>query len=196
MNTPNKLTMLRILLSPLCLLLLLLDFPFHDLAAAVVFGVAALTDLFDGKIARSRNLITNFGKFLDPLADKMLTTTAFLGFLALGRIDVWAIMLILTREFMVTSIRLIAAKDGVVIAAGFAGKAKTVAQFVSILYMFAALEYSSWQTTILSSYALPNIAYSLPLLIGRVLIWVAVIMTMYSGIKYVWSYRHYFSDEK
>lgn len=196
MNTPNKLTMVRIILSPLFLLLLLLNFPFHNLLAAAVFGAAALTDLFDGRIARAQGLITNFGKFLDPLADKMLTTAAFLGFLAIGRIDVWAIMLILTREFMVTSIRLIAATDGVVVAAGFAGKAKTVAQFISILFMMAALEFASWQHTFLSGFALPDLAFSLPLMIGRILIWISVILTVYSGIQYVWNYRHYFTDGK
>lgn len=102
--------------------------------------------MFDGKIARKRGLITNLGKFLDPLADKMLTTAAFLGFMAIGRLDVWALMLILTREFMVTSVRLLAAKDGTVIAAGFSGKAKTVAQFVSILYMLAALNFPPGST--------------------------------------------------
>lgn len=196
MNTPNKLTLARIVLSPLPLLLLLLNFPFHNILAAVVFSLAAITDLFDGRIARSQGLITNFGKFLDPLADKMLTTAAFLGFLVVGRIDVWAVMLILTREFMVMSIRLIAATDGVVVAAGFAGKAKTVAQFVSILFMMAALEFVSWQHTLLSGFSLPDLVFSLPLLIGRILIWISVILTMYSGIQYVWSYRHYFSDEK
>lgn len=196
MNTPNKLTVARIVLSPLPLLLLLLNFPFHNILAAAVFSLAAITDLFDGRIARSQGLITNFGKFLDPLADKMLTTAAFLGFLAVGRIDVWAVMLILTREFMVMSIRLIAATDGVVVAAGLAGKAKTVAQFVSILFMMAALELASWQHTLLSGFALPDLVFSLPLLIGRILIWISVILTMYSGIKIVWSYRHYFTDEK
>ena len=117
MNLPNKLTVIRILLAPIFLLLLLWEFPFHNLTAGLVFGAAALTDMFDGKIARSRGLITNLGKFLDPLADKMLTTAAFLGFLAAGRLDVWAVMIILTREFMVTSVRLVAAKDGTVIAA-------------------------------------------------------------------------------
>lgn len=122
MNLPNKLTVIRILLAPIFLLLLLWEFPFHNLTAGLVFGAAALTDMFDGKIARSRGLITNLGKFLDPLADKMLTTAAFLGFLAAGRLDVWAVMIILTREFMVTSVRLVAAKDGTVIAASLAGQ--------------------------------------------------------------------------
>jgi len=191
-NTPNKLTVLRIVLAPLFLLLMMLDFPFHFFLAVIVFVIAALTDLFDGKIARSQGLITNFGKFLDPLADKMLTTAAFLGFLVTGQLDVWAVMLVLTREFMVTSVRLIAAKDGVVVAASFAGKAKTVAQFISIIYMVIALEFSTWQTTVLSGYALPNAVFNIPLLIGRVLIWISVILTVISGIKYVWELRHYF----
>ena len=118
MNLPNKLTVLRIVLAPLFLVLALWEFPFHYAAALMVFILAALTDMFDGKIARARNLITNFGKFLDPLADKMLTTAAFLVFMVKGQMDIWALFLVLTREFMVTSVRLIAAKDGKVIAVG------------------------------------------------------------------------------
>lgn len=195
MNLPNKLTVVRIVLAPLFLLLLLVEFPFHNLVAAAVFGAAALTDLFDGKIARKRGLITNLGKFLDPLADKMLTTAAFLGFMALGRLDVWALMLILTREFMVTSVRLVAAKDGTVIAASFAGKAKTVAQFVSILFMLAALEFASWQQTLLAGFALPDLVFEVPLLVGWLLVWVSVVLTVISGCQYVWAYRQCFSAE-
>ena len=191
MNLPNKLTVARILLAPLFLLLMMVDFPFHYLTAGLVFGAAALTDMFDGKIARKRGVITNLGKFLDPLADKMLTTAAFLGFMAIGRLDVWALMLILTREFMVTSVRLLAAKDGTVIAAGFSGKAKTVAQFVSILYMLAALEFSTWQHTLLASLALPDSLFTLLLAVGYGLMWVSVVLTVISGIQYVWTYRKY-----
>ena len=194
MNLPNKLTVIRILLAPIFLLLLLWDFPFHNLAAGLVFGAAALTDMFDGKIARSRRLITNLGKFLDPLADKMLTTAAFLGFLAVGRLDVWAVMIILTREFMVTSVRLVAAKDGTVIAASFAGKAKTVAQFASIIYMLAALEFCSWEHTLLAGAAVPGWLYDVLPLAGRVLIWVSVVLTVISGFQYVWAYRQYFTS--
>ena len=196
MNLPNKLTVLRILLSPVFLLLLLWEFPYHNIAALLVFALAALTDMLDGNIARSRGLITNFGKFLDPLADKMLTTAAFLGFLAKGTIDVWAIMLILTREFMVTSVRLIAAKDGVVVAASFAGKAKTVAQFVAILFMMAAMEFATWQNTLLSSLSWGDLVFTTPILIGKILVWVSVVLTMISGFQYVWELRHYFMDEK
>lgn len=196
MNLPNRLTVIRIIMAPLFLLLLMVDFPFHTLVAALVFGAAVLTDMFDGRIARSRGLITNLGKFLDPLADKMLTTAAFLGFMATGHLDVWALMLILTREFMVTSVRLVAAKDGTVIAASMAGKVKTVAQFVSILFMLAAMEFSTWQTTILAGFALPDALFTVPLFIGWVLIWVSVVLTVISGVQYVWAYRQYFAGEK
>ncbi len=194
MNTPNKLTMLRIALAPLYLWLLMVEFPHHYLAAGLVFGAAALTDMFDGQIARKYNLITNFGKFLDPLADKMLTTAAFLGFLTLGRIDVWAVMLILTREFMVTSVRLLAAKDGNVIAASFAGKLKTVMQFVAIIFMMVALEWHSWMPNLSS--VLPVWAFTVPLTVGHVLVWVSVVFTMISGFEYVWNCRQYFKDAK
>ena len=196
MNTPNKLTVVRILLSPLFLLLMLWEFPFHYVIATAVFGIAALTDMLDGRIARSRNLITNLGKFLDPLADKMLTTAAFLGFLAIGRLDVWAVMLVLTREFMVTSVRLLAAKDGVVVAASIAGKTKTVAQFVSIIYLLLALEFSTWQTTLLAGLNWSDAVFSGPLTVGWVLIWVSVVLTLISGFQYVWELRHYFTDSK
>lgn len=196
MNTPNKLTVLRIILSPLFLAVMMIDFPFHYLISGLIFGAAALTDMLDGRIARSQGLITNFGKFLDPLADKMLTTAAFLGFLASGHIDIWAVMLILTREFMVTSVRLIAAKDGVVVAASIAGKTKTVAQYASVLFMIAALEFSTWQASLLSGASIPSEVFSVPLIAGQVFIWISVVLTVYSGIEYVWELRHYFTDGK
>lgn len=191
MNLPNKLTVARIVLAPIFLLLLTIEFPFHNLIAGVVFGIAAFTDMLDGKIARKHGLITNLGKFLDPLADKMLTTAAFLGFLAAGHLDVWAVMLILTREFMVTSVRLLAAKDGNVIAASMAGKVKTVMQFIAIIYMIAALEVCSWQDTLLLG-VLPDVFYSVLMIVGRVLVWVSVFFTIQSGIQYVWNGRQYF----
>ncbi len=192
MNLPNKLTVLRIVLAPLFLVLALWEFPFHYGAALIVFITAALTDMFDGKIARARGLITNFGKFLDPLADKMLTTAAFLLFLAKGQMNVWALFLVLTREFMVTSVRLIAAKDGKVIAASYWGKLKTVAQFIAIIYMLTALEFATWQNWL----SVPAAAFSIPLLIGRILIWISVVLTLIAGVEYVWQNREYFKNEK
>ena len=187
---------MRIILAPLFLLVMMIDFPFHYLISGLVFGAAAFTDMLDGKIARKYGLITNLGKFLDPLADKMLTTAAFLGFMAIDRLDVWAVMIILSREFMVTSVRLVAAKDGTVIAASIWGKAKTVAQFVSILFMIVALEFSTWQTTVFAEMGLPNGAFTVPPIIGWVLIWVSVVLTVISGIQYVWNYRQCFITEK
>ncbi len=192
MNIPNKLTVLRIVMAPVFLLLMLCEFPFHYLTAGLVFGAAALTDLLDGHMARKYGLVTNMGKFLDPLADKMLTTAAFLIFLVSGRLDIWAVMLILTREFMVTSIRLIAAKEGTVIAASFFGKAKTVAQYVGILFTIAAMEFSTWQHTLLAGFDLPDLVFTLPLTIGTVLLWVATILTVISGIQYVYRGRGFF----
>ena len=187
MNLPNKLTLARCILTPIFLALMLIDFPFHYAAALLVFAVASLTDYFDGKIARSQNLVTNLGKFLDPLADKALTTAAFLGFLAkLGGAHLcWALFLILAREFAVTSVRLLAAKDGVVVAASFAGKLKTVMQMVSIIYLLAAMQAAAW---------LPDTVNQVLFLIGYAFIWISVIATVISGIQYVWELRQYFKE--
>jgi len=190
MNLPNKLTIARCIMTFVFMVVLLLDFPFHYGVALLLFIAASLTDYFDGKIARRDNLITNLGKFLDPLADKVLTTAAFLGIMSeLGSpaILCWAVMLILTREFMVTSVRLLAAKDGVVVAASFAGKLKTVMQMVSIIYMLTAMQVVSLGFT--------TRGMNMGLLItGILLIWVSVIATVVSGIQYVWALRHYFKE--
>jgi CDP-diacylglycerol--glycerol-3-phosphate 3-phosphatidyltransferase len=191
MNLPNKLTLVRCILTPVFLALMLIDFPFHYAAALLVFAAASLTDYFDGKIARSQNLVTNLGKFLDPLADKALTTAAFLGFLAVlgGDHLCWALFLILAREFAVTSVRLLAAKDGVVVAASFAGKLKTVMQMVSIIYMLTLLQVLD----IPFLAVIPGLAkwggY-----FGMLCIWISVIATVVSGIQYVWELRKYFKE--
>ena len=190
MNLPNKLTLVRCILTPIFLFLMLAEFPFHYGAALLVFIAASLTDYFDGKIAREQHLVTNLGKFLDPLADKVLTTAAFLGIMSeLGSpaILCWAVMLILTREFMVTSVRLLAAKDGVVVAASFAGKLKTVMQMVAIIYMLTAMQVCSLGITTRGM----NMGL---LILGFLLIWVSVIATVVSGIQYVWALRHYFKE--
>ncbi len=196
MNLPNKLTVARIILAPLFLLFAVWDFPFHYAVALVVFIAAALTDMFDGKIARARGLITNLGKFLDPLADKMLTTAAFLVFMVTGQMNVWALMIVLTREFMVTSVRLLAAKDGTVIAASIWGKLKTVAQFIAIIYTLTALEFSTWQGGVLSAFALPDAVFSVPLIVGEVFLWISVVLAAASGAEYIYANRHFFKGEK
>ena len=191
MNLPNKLTVLRCVMTPLMLAAMLVDFPFHYGVALLLFIAASLTDMWDGQIARKHNLITNLGKFLDPLADKMLTTAAFLGFMTkLGGDSLcWAVMLILTREFMVTSVRLLAAKDGVVVAASFAGKLKTVMQMVSIIYMLTAMQVCDLLPKSVPVALTQWLGY-----IGYAFIWISVIATVVSGIQYVWALRHYFKE--
>ncbi|MBQ5840836.1 MAG: CDP-diacylglycerol--glycerol-3-phosphate 3-phosphatidyltransferase [Clostridia bacterium] len=190
MNLPNKLTVIRCVMTFLFLVVLLMNFPFHYGLALLIFIAASLTDYFDGKIARRDGLITNLGKFLDPLADKMLTTAAFLGIMCeMGSMDIlcWALMLILAREFMVTSVRLLAAKDGVVVAASFAGKLKTVMQMVSVIYMLTAMQLASFDF-------MPRELSMILLIVGIVLIWVSVVATVVSGVQYVWALRHYFKE--
>lgn len=188
MNLPNKLTLARCVMVPVFLAALLWEFPWHYTAALVLFAAASLTDLFDGRIARSRGLVTNLGKFLDPLADKALTTAAFLGFMTKrpGAALCWAVALILFREFMVTSVRLLAAKDGVVVAASMAGKMKTVMQMAAILYMLAAMQIAELVSNAVLSRVL--------LAVGDGLIWVSAVLTVISGIQYVWNLRHYFKE--
>ena len=148
MNLPNSLTLFRIIATPVFMYTMVADFKYHIVVALFVFIVAALTDLFDGKIARSRGLVTDFGKFLDPLADKMLTTAAFLGFLfwqvgsgvefwRASKGIVWVVFIILFREFAITSMRLVCSANGKVVAANMWGKVKTVVQMSTIIGIFA-----------------------------------------------------------
>ena len=134
MNLPNKLTVARIIMVPFFVVFLVnVTIPHHFLIAGLIFALASFTDLLDGKIARKRNLVTNFGKFLDPLADKILVISALVCFVNLGLAELWFVLIIIAREFMVTSIRLIAVNTGEVIAANIWGKAKTVSQMVAIV---------------------------------------------------------------
>ena len=139
MNLPNKLTVLRMVLVPFFVLALLWPFPHHYLVALILFGAASYTDHLDGKLARKNNQITDFGKFMDPLADKILVISALVCFVSLGLCDVWLVLLIIAREFMVTSVRLVAAGKGKVIAANNWGKLKTVSQIVAICVILFTL---------------------------------------------------------
>lgn len=152
MNTPNKLTLARIIATPVFMATLLIDFPYHYAVSLVLFILASLTDMIDGKMARKYNLVTDFGKFLDPLADKMLTTAAYLGFIYVFRNNARCCILVtivtfivLFREFMVSSIRLVTVSSGgKVIAANIWGKAKTMSQMVGLvaaLFFYALSEF-------------------------------------------------------
>ncbi len=145
MNTPNKLTILRTILIPFFLVALLCDedyggfIPYGNWIALLIFAVASLTDMLDGKIARKYNLVTNFGKFMDPLADKLLVSSAMIAFIELGRIPCWIVIIIIAREFIISGFRLVAADNGIVIAAGIWGKIKTAEQMVMLCIMIADL---------------------------------------------------------
>ena len=132
MNLPNKITISRILLIPIFIIVLYLPIPYREIIALAIFIIAAATDGIDGHIARSRNLVTNFGKFLDPLADKLLVTAALVALVGMQRIPSWIVTVIIAREFAVTGIRLLAVGEGRVIAASMLGKIKTVTQIIAI----------------------------------------------------------------
>ena len=135
MNLPNKLTLLRIVLIVPFLAVLYLELPGASYIALAIFIAASLTDMLDGRIARQRNLVTDFGKFMDPLADKMLVMAALIVFVELGRLPAWAVLIVVVREFAVTALRLIAVEGGRVIAAGWSGKIKTASTMVCICLM-------------------------------------------------------------
>ena len=171
LNLPNKLTLLRVALVPVYLLLLACGM---DIPALIVFAAASLTDMLDGRIARSRNLITNFGKFMDPIADKLLTHTAFIMLCAMGRLNAVACIIFIAREFVVSGLRLVAVEQGHVIAAGMSGKIKTVLQMA--LAMLLTVTSGS-------------------LLTDAVMI-AAAAMTLYSMGEYVWQNRAVLSGAK
>ncbi|MBQ9977661.1 MAG: CDP-diacylglycerol--glycerol-3-phosphate 3-phosphatidyltransferase [Clostridia bacterium] len=180
MNLPNKLTVLRIILTPIFMLSLVWQFPYHYIVALFVFIFASLTDFFDGKIARQQGIVTDFGKFLDPLADKMLTTSAFLGFIALGIGDgaVWIAFIVLFREFLVSSLRLVAVSSGgKVIAANIWGKLKTVTQMIAIIYAIAAEQFIQFVDIPVLTLVLRSLT--------TVFLWISAVICIISGAIYL-----------
>ena len=167
MNLPNRLTLMRICLVPvyLCLLWFAGSRTWMRVLAFVVFALASLTDLFDGKIARKYHLVTNFGKFMDPLADKLLVNLALIALMLLGKVNPWLVMLIIARDFIISGFRLVAAEKGSVIAASIWGKVKTAAQMIMVCFLIADI---------------PQIH-----IVGTVLQWLVCILTLFSLIDYL-----------
>ncbi len=190
MNLPNKLTVFRmILIVPFVLLLLggvhhwgwftalfggILEYT--DYIALAIFIIASLTDLLDGKIARKYNLVTNFGKFMDPLADKLLVCAALICLVEMGRIPAWIVILIISREFIISGFRLIASDKGVVIAASYWGKFKTTFQILMVCLMIANINKLQLVTT--------------------VVMWIALALTVISLVDYVWKNKSVMADVK
>ena len=193
MNTPNKLTIARIIATPVFMAALMFEFPYHYTVSLVIFALASLTDMIDGKMARKYNLITDFGQFLDPLADKMLTTAAFLGFikLGIGWQVTWILFIVLFREFMVSSLRLVVVSSGgKVIAANIWGKLKTVTQMAGICT--ALLAYA-----LIKDFGIAN-----ALFVGvcdaviSILFWISAVLCIISGVIYFLACKEYIDPSK
>ncbi|WHA09147.1 CDP-diacylglycerol--glycerol-3-phosphate 3-phosphatidyltransferase [Enterococcus montenegrensis] len=180
MNLPNKLTVIRICMIPLFILILVLPFnfgtlvlgttelPITHLVAAIIFAIASFTDWLDGHIARARGLVTNFGKFADPLADKMLVMTAFILLVDLNKAPGWVVAIIVCRELAVTGLRLLLVEGGEVMAAAWPGKVKTATQMLAIIFLF-----------------LNNMPFNLiGLPVDQILLYACLIFTIYSGVDY------------
>lgn len=177
MNLPNKLTMFRVVLIPFFVVFMMVDITNADKwIALAVFIIASLTDLLDGKIARKYNLVTNFGKFMDPLADKLLVCSALICLVALERIPAWIVIVIIAREFIISGFRLVAADNGVVIAASFWGKFKTTFQMVMICLMIADLAVIS--------------------LLTDIVMWAALVLTVVSLADYLVKNKDVMKDTK
>ncbi len=175
MNLPNKLTVVRMILTPVYLATMLINFEYHYLVAAIIFVVASITDFLDGKIARKNNLITTFGKLCDPVADKMLTTAALLAFMKLGLCNIWIVMVVLTREFLVTSFRLVATSQGIVIPAGIWGKLKTATQMIFSIFIMISLYFVETLNLDFGSFST----------FSNILLWITAVLTVISGLKYI-----------
>ncbi len=195
MNLPNKLTVGRIILVPFFVAAMLIDFSLHHLVALIIFVIASLTDMLDGKIARKNNLVTDFGKFADPLADKILVTAALLCFVQNGYCDCVAVIIVMFREFAVTSIRLTAAAKGKVVAANIFGKIKTVSQMIAIiaiLLMQFVLDLPSIGFAFSSG--LSDTLSVVFFAVGEALIWISTIFAAVSGIIYIIENKRFLSE--
>ena len=172
MNLPNKLTIFRVILIPFFIIFLLIPITSYDKWIAL----ASLTDLLDGKIARKYNLVTNFGKFMDPLADKLLVCSALICLIELNKIPSWMVIIIIAREFIISGFRLVAADNGVVIAASYWGKFKTTFQMVAVCLLIADLEMLN--------------------VITQIILWIAVVLTVVSLIDYLIKNKNVMKESK
>ena len=178
-NIANKLTVLRMIMVPIYVLVFtLVPEPWNRYLAFILFAAASYTDHLDGKLARERNLITNFGKFMDPLADKLLVISALICFVENGQLAGWILIIIVAREFIISGFRLVAASSGIVIAAGIWGKLKTVAQMIMVLLMILNFDWGWYQVLI------------------QIFVVLSVLLTIISLVDYIWNNRKVFTEKK
>ena len=180
MNLPNKLTLFRVILIPFFVFFLLAPYfeGYGNYIAVAIFIVASLTDLLDGKIARKYNMVTNFGKFMDPLADKLLVCSAMICLIETGQLAAWIVIIIIAREFIISGFRLVASDNGVVIAASYWGKFKTTFQMLMVIALILNLPYTWFQA------------------LGTVLIYVSLALTIISLIDYIVKNKDVLKDQK
>jgi len=197
MNLPNQLTVSRLVLTVFFLVAIFGQFPFHSTAALVLFAVASITDFFDGRIARERKLITNFGILMDPLADKILTCSAFIALVEYGTLDEsihlrvqgWMVCVIVARELAITGLRMMAASKNVVLAAEGYGKHKTISQMVCLSGLLVFVSLPEWGP------AGQQIFGGWLNWFCQITLWLAVFLTLFSGSIYLWNNRHIYLDD-
>lgn len=179
MNLPNKLTVLRVIMIPFFVFFMLVPIvPFSNIIACVIFCVASFTDFLDGYLARRDGLVTNFGKFMDPLADKLLVCSALICLVASGALPAWVVIIIISREFIISGFRLIASDNGVVIAASYWGKVKTVSQMAMVIVLI--LNFN-------------NVVFAF---LGSALMWISVGLTVISLVDYIVKNKDVLKDQK
>lgn len=179
MNLPNKLTLFRIILIPFFVFFLLTDLvPYSDYIALGIFALASLTDLLDGKIARKYNLVTNFGKFMDPIADKLLVAAALIAFIEKGVMPSWMVIVLLSREFIISGFRLVAVDTGIVLAAGWSGKFKTATQMVMCCFLIVHLGDKFFAIKV----------------VEQVLMYTSLVLSVYSMMEYLIKNRKVIAD--
>ena len=188
MNLPNKLTISRIIMTVFFLTSLIVEFPFHFTLALVIFVIASITDFLDGSIARKHGLITDFGKLMDPLADKVLICSAFIGFIELGWMKAWMVVIIVSRELAITGLRLLAANKNQVLAAERQGKNKTITQITAIISLLIYNSYGDWGIAG-KIFGFEIVGHSWTGWVAEISMWAAVVLTAYSGILYLWKNR-------
>ncbi|MBE6081697.1 MAG: CDP-diacylglycerol--glycerol-3-phosphate 3-phosphatidyltransferase [Tissierellaceae bacterium] len=180
MNLPNKLTIFRICLVPFFVFFLFSNLKYGQYIAVSIFILASLTDTLDGHIARSRNLITTFGKFMDPLADKILVSAAFISLVELGKVPSWIVIIVISRELAITGFRTVAVSEGVTIAADKWGKMKTVTQLIAIIAL------------LLNNYPFSLINFPF----DKIMLYISVVFTIISGVNYIYVNRKVLKSEK
>ena len=180
MNLPNKLTLLRICLIPVFVILMLSQVSNFFLISCIIFIIASITDFLDGKIARKYNLVTDFGKFMDPLADKLLVLSSLICMIEYDLVAGWMVIIIVARELTVSILRAIAADNGKVIAASGGGKIKTTSQMIAIILLLIGANYSNSQIVF----------------VGTIAMYIATIFTLYSGIDYLYKNKELFMNSK